>query len=112
MKVLRPLGDEGIAQARLRELESHYDRAVEIMETRINRISEGEDITKTEADRLIYDTHRAIQSYLDARKKIEDELKKEAGIAREHTIDFKAARSKIGSLLDRIRNAGGSEGVS
>lgn len=87
----------------LEEVKAHYGRAIQALNQLIDRIEEGQLGSERETARTITEARRAMQTIFDERKKIEDQLRRDAGVVHGHAIDFDSARVEIRRRLDRIR---------
>lgn len=112
MALIRPFRDEGTAADMLEVATSHYNDALEALEIVKLYLKEGDTISSAEIQRAAADFRKATQTLFDERKRLEDQRRKEAGVAGDFGLDFDAARDEIGRSLDRIRAARGAEGVS
>ena len=102
-------GSEGSASEILKQTEAHYERAIQALGALIVRIESGEMGGKTEVQQTAQDVRKAMQTFFDERKKIEDQLRRDAGVVHSVALDFNAARDEIGRRLDRLRAAKAAE---
>lgn len=96
---------EGPATDVLKEVQAHYTRAIQALNELIDQISQGELGNPREATVTISDARRAMQTFFDERKKVEEQLRRNTGVVHGNAIDFDAARVEIGRRLDRLRAA-------
>ena len=85
------------------EVQAHYTRAIQALNELIDRIQNGELAPNREMSMTVTDARRAMQTFFDERKKIEDQLRRDTGVVHGHAIDFESARVEIGRRLDRLR---------
>ena len=100
-----PAESEGSAFDVLSEVQAHYTRAIQALNDLIDRIEVGELGSQRETALTVTDARRAMQTFFDERKKIEDQLRRDTGVVHGYAIDFVSARDEIGRRLDRIRTA-------
>lgn len=113
MALIQPFGDEGTAATETLVIaQNHFEDALQALEIVKQYLKDGDHLSGTEIKSVAADLRRATQSLLDERKRIDDQLRKEAGIVHAFGIDFGAARDEIGRKLDRLRAARGADGVS
>lgn len=105
MSLILPLGEgsEGSSSKVLKEAEAHFDRAIAALGDLLTRLEAGEVKSKTDTATTITDARRAMQTLFDERKKVEEQLRRNAGVAHEYALDFDAARLEIRGRLDRLR---------
>ncbi|MBM9595216.1 hypothetical protein [Roseitranquillus sediminis] len=102
-------GSEGSASDILRQTEAHYERAIQALGALIQRIESGDLGARTEVQQTATDVRKAMQTFFDERKKIEDQLRRDTGVVHAVALDFNAARDEIGRRLDRLRAARAAE---
>ncbi|RVV98994.1 hypothetical protein EKE94_08940 [Mesobaculum littorinae] len=98
-----PDTEAGGATALLRAAEAHYREALEDLLAMKMYLKDRDDLPETEIRRVGQAYGRATQTLFDERKKLEEQLKRERGIAGDHALDFDAARDEIGGRLSRLR---------
>ena len=103
------MSSEGSASDILKETQAHFSRAIYALNALLERIEGGEIGARNEAVQTAQDVRKAMQTFFDERKKIEDQLRKNAGVVHDFALDFEAARDEIGRRLDRLRAAQRSE---
>ncbi len=78
----------GSASDVLSEVQAHYTRAIQALNELIHRIQDGELGSQREMALTVTDARRAMQTFFDERKKIEDQLRRDSGVVHGHAIDF------------------------
>ena len=97
------IDNEGSVSDILRETEAHYTRAIRALGELVQRVESGELVGKNEAQQTASDLRKAMQTYFDERKKVEEQHRRNTGIVHAFALDFDAARNEIGSRLARLR---------
>ena len=104
-------GDGDLA-GHLRRAEVHFEQAIELFQSTIQKIRDGEDVPTTEADKVSKALFGAASTLLNFKLRIYDERKRQQGAANGYALDLDDARLKVGRLLDRLRASRGSGTVS
>ena len=112
MALIIPFRDEGPTPRMLEIANQHYEDALEALEIVKLYLKEGTAISGAEISRTASDLRKATQTLFDERKRLDDQRRKEAGLAGEFGLDFDAARDEIGRRLDHLRAAREAEGFS
>jgi hypothetical protein len=112
MAIIKPPGDGGKLEGRLDDAERLFDASVEALRELRDRVKAG-DIPKVSdvagVAQLLTKSSLALQT---ARTQLDEQRRKDAGIARDYAIDFSQARDQVRILLDRLRDAKGSGELS
>lgn len=98
-------GTGDAAHAVLREAEAHYRAALEDLRAMKLYLRDRSDLPESEMRRVLQGYGRATQTLFDERKKVEEQYKRERGIAGDFAFDFDAVRREIGGRLARLRAA-------
>jgi hypothetical protein len=91
----------------LEATEDLYRQAAEDLVAAQRKLRRGSVEEAKVAAQAVKDLKAAFQLVMDERTRIEKLRKQVAGVARDHAIDFDAARAEIGRRLARLRGAGG-----
>jgi len=112
MTFIRPAAGDGSSSEFLTEAREHYLRAARVFEALILKIEAGDGVSPGDSEKAARELSRAKQTFFDERKKIEDQLCREAGVHRDYAIDFGAARDEIRRRMACLRAAGEGRGLS
>ncbi len=113
MASIIPPTDEGSTASPLEVATAHFDDALATLHALKGALRQGaRGISPVDLARAGTDLRKATQSLLDERKKLEDQSKREAGIAGSFGFDLDAVRDTIGRQLDRLRATRGPSRVS
>ena len=112
MTMITPHWDGGKAEENLNEAAEQLQAIIDDLRAIRRQTSEGRVPGDTETQKTVSATNRAVQSYIDARNKLDDQRRKDAGLVHDYAIDFEAARDEVRGLLARLRGAGGAGAVS
>ena len=113
MVMITPPNDEGSAASTLEVATTYFNDALSTLHALKLRLKNGDlGVSPMDLARMAAEFRKATQSLLDERKKLEDQFKREAGVAGSFGFDLDAARDAIGRQLDRLRAGGSSGGVS
>ena len=106
MTLIRPeTGEETPGQV-LEEVQEHFNRARQVFEEVIQRIKAGELVTASESDKAVSELNRAKQTLYNERAKIEEQLRRDAGVHNAYALDLGAARVEIRRRMACLRAAG------
>jgi hypothetical protein len=95
----------GSASDILKQTEAHYARAIAALDELVRRVERGDIIPKTDAQQTATDLRKAMQTFFDERKKVEEQFRRDTGVVHAVALDFDRARAEIGSRLARLRGA-------
>ena len=87
----------------LKQTEAHYARAIAALDNLVRRVEQGDIIAKTDAQQTATDLRKAMQTFFDERKKVEEQFRRDTGVVHAVALDFDRARAEIGSRLARLR---------
>ncbi|WP_390260529.1 hypothetical protein [Halodurantibacterium flavum] len=105
--MMGPIGDEGSSEALLSEALLLYRTAAEVFATVIEDARSGDEKAAREAQGYAREFHKALQTAMQERQKVEQLCKQDAGIAYHYALDFDRARDEVGRRMARLRAAGG-----
>lgn len=98
-----PIEDDGTEDDLLEVANNHYEEVLKALDRFAKDLKEGKDVKAGDLVRTASDLRKATQTLFDERKRIAEQKKKETGVADDFGLDLDAARSEIGSRLDRLR---------
>jgi hypothetical protein len=93
----------GSASDILKQTEAHYARAIAALDELVRRVEQGDIIPKTDAQQTATDLRKAMQTFFDERKRVEEQFRRDSGVVHAVALDFDRARAEIGSRLARLR---------
>ncbi len=112
MTLITPQGGEDSAQEILSLAERHFHRMLERIEEIISEVRCSDTQASKEAQIVVRDLGKAMQTVFDERAKVEKLRKHTAGVVHDIALDFDAARDEIGRRMARLRAAQGSGDIS
>jgi predicted nucleic acid-binding Zn-ribbon protein len=95
--------DLGSASDILKQTEAHYTRAISALDELVRRIEQGDIVANREAQETATDLRKAMQTFFDERKKVEEQFRRDPGVVHAVALDFDRARAEIGGRLARLR---------
>ena len=107
-----PIGDEEIDDDLLEVANNHYEEALKALDRFTKDLKEGKDVKVGDLVRTASDLRKATQTLFDERKRIAERKKTETDAGDDAALDLEAARSEIGSRLDRLRRSRRTGAVS
>lgn len=93
----------GNLSSHLEFAEDHFDQALKLFKTTIERIHDGDDLSFAEVDKASRALFNAAHTLLNFKVRIYDERKRQEGVVHGYALDLEDARTKVGRLLDRLR---------
>lgn len=99
----------GSASDILKQTEAHYARAIAALDELVKRVERGDIVPKKDAQEAATDLRKAMQTFFDERKRVEEQFRRDSGIVHAVALDFDRARAEIGSRLARLRERGRAE---
>ncbi len=112
MTMIKPDGNDGTAADILSAAAEQFQRAIKIFQRSTNRIDSGEETPSPDTEKLIRNFGSATTVLFKEKQKIEDSIKKDAGIVYDYAIDFESARAEIERRLACLRDATDTAEVS
>lgn len=105
MAIIKPPGDGGRLEARLDDAERLFSECIDTLFELRTKVKSGELPTERDVSSVAASMTKATQTLLNARSQLDEQRRTVAGLARDFAIDFSDARTKVRSLLDRLRDA-------
>ena len=112
MTLIRPEGDDGVADRILTVAREHfYETAREIDKYR-KRLQADDKVPTSDLKKMKSELKAVAHLYYAEASRLADESRKKAGVVHQHAIDFDAARQEIRRRMACLRAARGSGDVS
>ncbi len=105
MTLIKPDGNDGTALDILEVAAEQFQRAIRVFQKSTNRIERGEETPSPETEKLVRQFTSATTVLFKEKQKIEDSIRKDAGIVYDFAIDFESARTEIERRLACLRDA-------
>ena len=112
MTLIKPDGTDGAAREVLRVAAEHYQRTITAFKRSSDRIISGEEIPSPDYEKHARLFGSATTVLYKEKQKIEDSIKKDAGIVYDYAINFENAREEIRCRMARLRAARNAGSVS
>lgn len=112
MTLIRPESGEQSPEQVLEDAQRQFDRTRDALEGLIQKIQAGKVVPAAESTSAVREMGRAKQTLFDERKKIEEQLRRDAGIHNAYALDLGAARLEIRRRMACLRAAGEGGAVS
>ena len=113
MTLKKPDGNDGTASDVLHAAVEHYDRAIGVFRRATNRIETGQDTHPTpDNDKLAQQFGNATNTLFKEKQKLENSIKKDAGIVYNFALDLEGAREEIRRRLACLRDSRDTGSVS
>ncbi|MCV6824081.1 MULTISPECIES: hypothetical protein [Halocynthiibacter] len=112
MTLITPDEDRGNSAELLGIAEKHFERLAGALDRAVVAVEQGQPETAKEANGLVRDLSKSLQSVMEERVRVEKLRRQNAGIVHDFAIDFDSARSEIRGRLARLRATVGAGGVS
>lgn len=94
---------DGDLSDHLRLAEDHFDQAIEVFQSTLQRIREGEDVSTADVERVSKALFGATNTLLNYKVRLYDQRKRHEGVVNGYSLDLDEARDHVGRLLDRLR---------
>ncbi|WP_235008554.1 hypothetical protein [Candidatus Halocynthiibacter alkanivorans] len=102
MTLITPLGGEEAPELLLEATRQHLDRAIRAFQHITAQVEAGHLVPSAEARKVIADLQNATQTAFDERKRLEEQLRKQAGVVHDYALDFDQARDEVRRRLARL----------
>jgi len=111
MTLIRPDGDDGTAADILAAVKEHLKDVALDIDRRRKSLQSKPDLDPGAMKKLMADYRTVTQNCFTEANRLEEQLKRNAGIVHEYAVDFDAARDEIRGRLARLRGAGSAGDV-
>ncbi|MEE9389334.1 MAG: hypothetical protein V3U96_12075 [Paracoccaceae bacterium] len=105
MTLIKPDGNDGTARDILEAAAEQFQRAIKAFQNITNRIEAGEENPSPETEKLVRQFGALTTVLFKEKQRIEDSIRKDAGIIHDYAIDFDGARKEIQCRMACLRRA-------
>ena len=112
MNLITPGTDNGDCNKDLLQAKEHFGRAIDVFLAMTNDVERGNFGSEGDNAKTIRALMNATQSLMNEKRKIDESITQQAGIANGYAIDFDGARSEIRRRLAGLRAAASAGEVS